>query len=209
MPSSTEEFWGGEFGDEYTARNTGEKIVQSNTELFRKALDGISDIESVIEFGANRGLNIEALKRLFPDRPLELAAIEINKTAAESLRKIGGVDVTVGSFLDFKIGKHYDLSLSKGVLIHINPADLQKAYERLYEASKRFILIVEYFNPTPVEINYRGFKGKLWKRDFCGEMLDLYPDLQLIRYGFVYSRDPVAPLDNVNWFLMSKGQHQP
>ena len=44
----------------------------------------------------------------------------------------------------------------KGVLIHINPDKLENAYENLYKNSNRFICINEYYNPSPVKINYRG-----------------------------------------------------
>jgi hypothetical protein len=65
-----------------------------------------------------------------------------------------------------------------------------------------YILIDEYYNPYPVSIDYRGEKNKLFKRDFAGELLDKYPDLELIDYGFTYSRDGWN--DNTNWFLMRK-----
>ena len=45
---------------------------------------------------------------------------------------------------------------------------------------QKYICIVEYYNPTPVEVIYRGHKGKLFKRDFAGEMLDKYRNLKLI-----------------------------
>ena len=52
-----------------------------------------------------------------------------------------------------------------------------------------FIGLVEYYNPTPVEVEYRGHVQKLFKRDFAGEMLDRFPDLTLVHYGFAYHRD--------------------
>ena len=81
---------------------------------------------------------------------------------------------------------------------------LSDTYEKLYSVSTKYILLCEYFNPVPVEINYRGHSDRLFKRDFCGEMLDKYSDLKLIDYGFVYKRDPAFSLDNTNWFLMKK-----
>jgi len=63
---------------------------------------------------------------------------------------------------------------------------------------------VEYYNPVPVEVSYRGHQGKLFKRDFSGEMLDKFKDLRLIRYGFVYHRDPSFPQDDITWFLLEK-----
>ena len=64
--------------------------------------------------------------------------------------------------------------------------------------------MIEYYNPTPMEIPYRGFSEKMYKRDFAGELMDTYPDLQLIDYGFVYRRDPVFIQGDLTWFLMEK-----
>ena len=98
-----------------------------------------------------------------------------------------------------------DLSLIKGVLIHINPDMLPVVYEKLYTASRRFVLVCEYYNPSPVAISYRGHADRLFKRDFAGEMMDKYPDLKLVDYGFAYRRDPAFPQDDITWFLMEKG----
>lgn len=65
-------------------------------------------------------------------------------------------------------------------------------------------MVAEYYNPTPVTIPYRGHAEKLYKRDFAGEMLDLYPELRLIDYRFHYHKDPLFPQDDITWFLMSK-----
>jgi spore coat polysaccharide biosynthesis protein SpsF len=35
-------------------------------------------------------------------------------------------------------------------------------------------------------------------------MLEKYPDLQLIDYGFCYKRDPAFPQDDATWFLLEK-----
>jgi spore coat polysaccharide biosynthesis protein SpsF len=92
----------------------------------------------------------------------------------------------------------------KGVLIHINPDMLGIVYEKLYQLFSHYILIAEYYNPTPVEVNYRGHSSKLFKRDFAGEMLDKYPDLKLLDYGFIYYRDNNFPQGDTNWFLLEK-----
>lgn len=97
-----------------------------------------------------------------------------------------------------------DLSLIKGVLIHIDPEYLPQVYEQLYRCSNKYIMLCEYFNPSPVTIRYRGHENKLFKRDFCGELLDKYPNLTLVDYGFAYHRDPSFPQDNANWFLLEK-----
>lgn len=93
---------------------------------------------------------------------------------------------------------------TKGVLIHINPDKLSLVYDIMYKSSSRYILVSEYYNPCPVDIKYRGHSEKLFKRDFACEMLDQFPDLRLINYGFVYHRDPNFPQDDMTWFLMEE-----
>ena len=191
------EFWAGEFGNEYIDRNNTEKLLESNFEFFKRALP--RDIDDVIELGANIGLNLAAIDKVSPW--LNLVGVEINEKAYERLAKIADISYCCNLF-DSRVDNVCDLAFTKGVLIHIHPDDLKAAYKRLFDLSRRYILICEYYSPKPVEIEYRGEKGKLWKRDFAGEMLDAYP-LRLVDYGFVYHRDK-WPQDDLNWFLMEK-----
>lgn len=198
-----EGFWAGEFGNEYTGRNQGETRIASNTALFSKILNSTNSISTIIEFGANIGLNLLALKRLLPRAGL--SAIEINEKAVAKLKEgIENINVYHSSILDFQPDKEIDLVLIKGVLIHINPDELQNVYELLYETSGKYICIAEYYNPAPVEVRYRGHEGKLFKRDFAGEIMDKYPSLKLIDYGFAYHRDNNFPQDDTTWFLLEK-----
>ena len=90
------------------------------------------------------------------------------------------------------------------MLIHIHPDHLTTVYDQLYNSSRKYILMAEYYNPSPVSVNYRGHEDRLFKRDFAGEIMDRYSDLKLIDYGFAYHRDPVWPQDDITWFLMEK-----
>jgi pseudaminic acid biosynthesis-associated methylase len=197
-----ESFWAGEFGKDYIERNQSAELIASNTALFSKVLSRTSAVSSVIEFGPNIDMNLMAIRHLLPKA--ELAAVEINPQAAEQLREIEGLNVTNQSILEFRPEKQCDFVLIKGVLIHINPNELQTAYQGLYETSSRYICIAEYYNPSPVEIDYRGHQGKLFKRDFAGEIMDKYPDLKLLDYGFVYHRDPTFSGGDYTWFLLEK-----
>ena len=198
-----EEFWAGSFGDDYVGRNQGEKLLASNTVFFTKILSRTDKVNSVIEFGANIGMNLMAIRRLLPDS--RLAAIEINESAVLQLEKIDGIKVYAQSILDFSSSEKYDFVLIKGVLIHINPDELPNVYDKLYQAGNRYICVAEYYNPSPTEIPYRGHTGKLFKRDFAGEMLKRYPDLRIVDYGFAYHGDPNYPQDDITWFLLEKG----
>lgn len=198
-----EKFWAGEFGNEYSSRNVGANWIAANTTLFSRVLSRTRGVKSLIEFGANTGLNLRALDHLLPE--VEIEAVEINTGAAAELTKWGKAKVYTQSILEFEPSRTYDLALIKGVLIHINPEELGKVYDRLYRSSQRYICVVEYYNPSPVAIPYRGHSDRLFKRDFAGELLDRYRDLGLVDYGFCYHRDPNFPQDDVTWFLLEKG----
>lgn len=198
-----EVLWRGPFGDEYQMRSPGD--VESNLVMLEHILLELQ-INSVIEYGAGMGSNLKALRALFTQATL--TAVEVNPTALQALR---------ASPLDFEVlelsmlshlpgGRTWDLAFTKGVLIHVAPEDLPAAYAALYRASSRYILIAEYYNPTPVALYYRGQYNALWKRDFAGEMLERYPQrLRLIDYGFVYHRAQY-PQDDLTWMLMEKRQ---
>lgn len=198
-----EEFWAGEFGSEYISRNDDAQLLASNLNFFSKALKQAGKISSCLEFGANIGMNLKALQLLYPN--IHLKAVEINPDAANLLANlIGGSNIFEGSIFDYPVTEKVNLSLIKGVLIHIHPDMLDTVYEKLYQVSSRFILVCEYYNTTPVAISYRGHSDRLFKRDFAGEMLEKFPDLNLIDYGFAYSRDQSFPQDDITWFLMEK-----
>jgi len=197
-----EAFWHGNFGDDYVERNKSSQLLSSNIALFSKIFSHTTNVNSVIEFGANIGLNLKAIKILMPE--IDLSAIEINEKAAEILNAQGNINVFKQSILEFTQDKTWDMTLIKGVLIHINPEELQNVYQKLYDHSNKYICVAEYYNPTPVEINYRGHEGRLFKRDFAGEIMDKFPDLQLIDYGFAYHRDNNFSQDDCTWFLLKK-----
>lgn len=198
-----EKFWAENFGTEYIDRNKSEELFASNLNFFSKAFNQIGRPKSLIEFGANIGMNLKAIKALYPS--IEVNGIEINENAAAILKTtVGENNVSNQSIFDYEITNQFEVSLIKGVLIHINPVMLQVVYNKLYNTSSKYILIAEYYNPSPVSIDYRGHKDRLFKRDFAGEMLEMYPDLSLVDYGFVYKRDLAFPQDDITWFLLKK-----
>ena len=202
---STEQevFWAGDFGTEYARRNAGERWLHGVEAFWRRVLTGReARIDSIIEFGANIGLNISVLRRMIPHADMD--AVEINPFAAAELRKIPGVTVHQQSLLDFASTRKRNLVITKGVLIHIHPDLLPAVYDMLFRLSDRFIVIAEYYNPHPVAVEYRGHTGKLFKRDFAGDLLDRFEGLTLVEYGFVYHRDATYVEDDTTWFLLEK-----
>jgi spore coat polysaccharide biosynthesis protein SpsF len=199
--SEQEVFWAGTFGTDYINRNKSAALLASNTYFFANAFKSLGSTPStMMEIGANIGMNVDAIRNLFPD--VDFAAIEINSDAVNILSK-KDVKVYPGSITSIDCQEKFDLVLSKGVLIHIAPELLAETYKRLYNFSNEWILIAEYYNPNPVALDYRGHNNKLFKRDFAGEMLDKFQDLQLWDYGFAYHRDKFAQ-DDITWFLLRK-----
>ena len=195
-----EKFWSSTFGNNYTNRNLsidrfkfiGKDLINNNVK-----------VKSVIELGANIGLNLDIIKKIYPK--IRICGVEINQKAFNILKmKYASVNTSI---LEYKTKNTFDLVILSLVLIHQNPRFLHQIYKKIYNLSKKYIYISEYFNPTPIEVKYRGHKNKLFKRDFAKEIWSKFPKLKLINYGFRWSEDPFFEknsCDNQTWFLFKK-----
>ena len=214
-----EKRWAGELGNKYTKHNTiyateenkntlarGQEHVRQNVILFDKIFKGFpfKKVKSVLEFGAGVGMNLIVLKDVFPKA--RLSAVEINQQAADKLKNVtDSKNIFVQSMFD-PLPITADLVLSKGLLIHINPRFLKKAYSQLYNHSNRYIILVEHYSRKPKRIEYRGYKDAFWKRHFAGEMLAQYPDLKVLRSGPVKASFGPGANASFRWYLMQKGK---
>lgn len=208
MTTQQESLWAGEFGLDYTRRNADPRVgsIQANAMLFDKIMRHTFGVKHVLEFGCGAGLNLAALNGRFPW--LYLTGLDVNKEAvAEARKRLNAPQHMVfdGSILDGRpsVGADQDLVFTKGLLIHIHPNDLERAYQTLYDSTRQYILVCEYFSQDPVSIPYRGQPEALWKRDFAGDLLDAYDDLQVVAYGFAWRRDP-DPQDDLTWTILEK-----
>jgi len=146
---------------------------------------------------------LEAIGRLIPSAKLD--GVEINAAAFEALQKNPFVnEAHLDSIIRFTPTNTYDLVFTKTVLIHIAPDALNDVFDVMYNASNRYLLVAEYYNPAPVDIVYRGHQQKLFKRDFAGDLMKRHQDLRLLEYGFVYHGDTMFPQDDITWFLLEK-----
>ena len=201
-----EVFWRGDFGDEYTNRNYNDNILVSNINMLSDIMVKTKAVKSIFEVGCNAGLNLMALSYIDPT--YKLTGLDINGGALSKLKQLyvqkekDCPETVQGSFLDYEPVEQYDMVFTKGVLIHIAPEMLPAVYDKMVAMSSRYVMVAEYYNPTPVELNYRGHTGKLYKRDFAGEIMDRH-NLRLAGYGFVYHRD-LYPQDDLAWFLLEK-----
>ncbi len=196
-----ENFWAGQFGTDYIDRNNSVKLLYSKMIMWEKILKLTHNLRSVKEYGCSIGLNLQALKYLNPK--FSLFGYEINKEAIKEASNKNIAKIYEKSIIDNISDNPADLTFTCGVLIHINPDFLANVYSNLVNGSNRYIVVAEYYNPSPISVTYRGHKDKLFKRDFAGELIDKYK-LNLIDYGFIYKNDKYAPQDDITWFLMEK-----
>ena len=113
-------------------------MISSNLALFSKIFKNCPEVHSVAELGCNIGLNLIALNRI--NKQLKLRGYEINEKAAKSASEEGIAEIvntTVVESLD--ASTTFDLTFTKGVLIHVNPDMLPAVYQNLYDLSSRYI----------------------------------------------------------------------
>ena len=80
MNTSQEEFWKGDFGDQYIERNISPELLAANLHFFARITQNI-EINSSCEVGCNAGMNLKALSLLIPGSIID--AVEINSRAAD------------------------------------------------------------------------------------------------------------------------------
>jgi pseudaminic acid biosynthesis-associated methylase len=204
--------WRGGFGECYMARNCATADVTAEAaSAFRRMLEGagaLTDLGSVLEVGANIGINLIGLRSLLGPSA-RLSAVEPNPVACAELRTNTGLGldeiVQSDAYAIPLADASFDLTFTSGVLIHVPPGRLRDAMREIARVSRRFVLCSEYFSHEPVEIPYRGESGLLWKRDFGSAYLENCPDLKVRHYGFLWQAE-FPHFDDLNWWLFEKSR---
>lgn len=197
--SRLEALWGGDFGDAYVERNraAGEGRGPFWTSILER-----TQAREVLEVGCNVGANLRWIVEQLG--PAGVAGIDINDKALDEIRaalKIRALRASARE-LPFPDGA-FDLVFTMGVLIHQAPETLPTVMTEIVRTSRRWVLCGEYYAAEPTEIAYRGETGALFKRDFGGDYMRLFPSLALVDTGFL-SRADGATWDDVTWWLFEK-----
>jgi pseudaminic acid biosynthesis-associated methylase len=161
-------------------------------------------ISSILECGCNIGRNIDFLNEVYPHASKSI--IEISKPAFDFVTSRNELALAFnGAIEDAKFEEaSFDLVFTIGVLIHIHPDNLLNNMEKMYKLSSENILIGEYFNRTPVMLEYQGQKDKLFKRDFGKLFIENFP-VELVDCGFLWGHlYDNAGFDDVTWWLFKK-----
>lgn len=202
--SEQEEFWAKTYADEYIRKNS-EFDHKLGSEAWKKMLQETQGgVKNYLECGCNVGRNIEQIKLAFADAKPSI--IEISEPAFKFVTAHHDFQHAYnGPILDSNFEKaSFDLVFTMGVLIHINPDQLLEHMKKMYEYSRKYILIGEYFNRTPMTIEYQGEKDKLFKRDFGKLFLENF-EVELLDYGFLWGHIyDTAGFDDITWWLFEK-----
>ncbi len=191
--SKQTEAWSSEFGMEYTNRNLM-TIEQMDTMYIKRYGVSRIDINSefigdldrnirVLEVGSNIGLQLMFLQRMgFAN----LYGIELNSYAVElSKSRTKSINIIRGDALDIPFKDNYfGLVFTSGLLIHINPDDINIVLKEIYRCSNCYIWGYEYFAEEYTQIKYREAKetdSLLWKANFPKIFCEQFKDLRLAK----------------------------
>ena len=204
MAKPQEDFWKNRVDKEY-AKDNSVFDLELGVLAWERMLTKIdkSKISSYLDCGSNIGRNITFLEKVLPEATANI--IEIATDPYIKCIQIHKVNESfLGPIKNAKFKSKFDLVFTSVVLIHIHPDDLLESMSRLYEFSSRYILIGEYFNRTPVMINYRGEDDRLFKRDFGKLFLENF-NCTVIDYGFLWGYDfDDAGFDDITFWLFEK-----
>ena len=202
--------WSGEFGKEYTDRNSlpPEEMDDlylktygvTRTEINNHFLSKLDRSASILEVGANIGTQLTLLQKT---GFINLFGIELQKYAVRiALQSVKNINIFQGSAFDIPFAdQSFDLVYTSGVLIHLHPKDIIHALKEIYRCTKKYIWGFEHYSEKYEDVNYRGHDNLLWNADYANIYLQTFPDLVLIeekRYKYLQS-------DNVDSvFLLQK-----
>jgi pseudaminic acid biosynthesis-associated methylase len=208
-PTPQAEVWSGEFGAEYTRRNSFtldeydalylQSVGVRRSALNAEFLEGLPRDARILEVGTNVGCQLGLLERAGFN---SLWGVELQWGAVDEVRRrVPRANIVQGTALEipFRDG-FFDVVFTSGVLIHISPGDLDRALGEVMRCSRRYIWGDEYYAETLREIPYRGQQGLLWKGDYEAEYLRRFPTLRRARKKLLDRPDGTQDL----MFLLEK-----
>jgi pseudaminic acid biosynthesis-associated methylase len=196
--TSLEQLWAGDFGAAYIDRN---RALDERRATFWTDLVRDHGIRSVLEIGCGQGANLKPLASLLD--PHDVWGVDVNEDALALARlHAPGANVVASRArrLPFR-DDLADLAFTVGVLIHQPETTLPIVMAEIVRCSARFVLWAEYHAETTEEVPYHGKSGALYRRDYGAIYRELFPELSVVREGFLAPEDG---FDRVTWQLLEK-----
>ncbi len=183
------EFWNGEFGKEYTDRNSMHQEEwdsfyinewgRTKVEINESILKDIPRTASILEVGCNNGQQLVGYQR---SGFSNLYGVELQTYAVEKAKEFTtNINIVKGSGFDLPFkDDFFDIVCTNGVLIHIAPEDHFAFMSEMVRCSKKFIMGFEYYSDDFQVIPYRGNSERMWKGNFPQIFMDQF-DLKMVR----------------------------
>jgi len=153
------DYWAGPEGDAYHKRNWVDWRVRTG---FWRDMINYTGVRSVLEIGCNAGWNMSAIKECGEN--VNCVGTEINYGAY--LHAIGA-GLKAHHTHDFaQVPGAFEMVFTSGVLIHIEPENIINMMQGIRDKALRWVLAIEYEAAAETEIEYRGERGRLWKRPY-------------------------------------------
>tara|TARA_B110000438_G_scaffold250701_1_gene254704 strand:+ start:1148 stop:1717 length:570 start_codon:yes stop_codon:yes gene_type:complete len=118
--------------------------------------------KKICEVGTNVGNTLIGFPKTFDVTGVDLNqyALSVNKEKHEEFK------FDLASALELPYSDNsFDLVFTRGVLIHINPTDIDKVIDELFRVSKKWIVSLEYFGEDSKTISWKRGDNLLWYRD--------------------------------------------
>jgi len=157
-----------ELWNEYTEENEG--LIQEDLCKFIYHVSLSLGAKKILEAGCNIGNNLNG----FPTN-LEIFGLDMNENALKkAISKYPSFKFKKGSLTKIPYPDNYfDVVFTRGVLIHINPSDIENATKELVRVTKKWIFNLEYFGEDNKMIKWKRGNDLLWYRDMEKRWNDL------------------------------------
>ena len=181
------DFFSGENGNQYTERNKdnlencGATIIYNCLKIAREK----NKLNTILEVGCGVGNNLSRVADM-----CNITGVDINNLALSEAQK----KYPNGKFLNASLyelpfqDNSFDFVFTRGVLIHIPPADRLKALGELKRVSSQFIISIEYNVEDKNEfyemVEWRGEKDKLWRIN-TPKYWEYFTDVELKEYSLI------------------------
>lgn len=208
-----EQLWAGEFGQQYTDRNTRDRQEWDDfyrrtwgltkTEMNTRFIGDLPRDARILEVGCNTGMQLRGLQDMGFTK---LYGIELQPYAVEKAKQhTSGINIIQGSGFDlpFRDG-FFDVVCTNGVLIHIAPNDLPRMMGEMVRCSRQYIWGYEYYTAELTSIRYRGKEGFLWKADYAALFDQHFPQLRVVKQDLFPYVDPSEQGNVDSMYLLEK-----
>jgi len=144
----------------YTKENLGTEQQKLGDFIYHLTL-GLG-AKKICEVGTNVGNNLIG----FP-KTSDVTGVDLNEYALSiNKEKHPEFKFDLASALDLPYSDDsFDLVFTRGVLIHIDPTNIDKAIDELFRVSKKWIVNLEYFGEDSKSISWKRGDDLLWYRD--------------------------------------------